>query len=93
MFSHGGGKQICLLKPPLYPAAQEQYARSEFSRRSRKVKLQIRALPVGFSFFPAALNSFRDTKETAIETTTQFIGHSQLDSIDLYAAAGGIPMT
>lgn len=95
MFSHGGRKQICLLKPPIYPAAQEQYARSEFSRWSRKITLQNTRSTCGFFLFfpPAALNSFRDTKETAIETTTQFIGHSQLDSIDLYAAAGGIPMT
>lgn len=64
-----------------------------FPGGAAKQRCKIRALPVGFSFFPAALNSFRDAKETAIETTTQFIGHSQLDSIDLYAAAGGIPMT
>lgn len=40
-----------------------------------------------------ALNSFRDTKETAIETTTQFIGQPQLDGIDSGATAAGIPMT
>lgn len=59
MFSHGGRKQICLLKPPLYPAAQEQYARSEFSRRSRKVTLQNTRSTCGFFFFPSSFKFFQ----------------------------------
>lgn len=52
--------------PMAYPAAQEEYARSEFSKRISEVTLQVYALP---RVFPKALNSFRDAKETAIETT------------------------
>lgn len=49
--------------------------------------------PVCVRACTTALNSFRDTKEAAIETTTQFIGPPPLDSIDLCAAVAGIPMT
>ena len=56
-----------LFKPLVYPAAQEEYARSEFSRRNSEVTSHVYALS---RVFPRALNSFRAAKETAIETTT-----------------------
>lgn len=66
MFSHGSGnRSVCSTLRFILQLGKNM--QGQFSKRTCEVTLQIYALP---RVFPRVLNSFRDAKETAIETTT-----------------------